>query len=92
MCPAMMRPTRLASLRGYATRLRSASANTAEEARVIGGTVVLVGIVMLVVLLIMSLRGQLGPEKAETVEIVGLYWHFVDIVWILIFAVVYLIP
>ncbi len=30
--------------------------------------------------------------QAETVEIVGLYWHFVDIVWILIFTVVYLIP
>ena len=31
-------------------------------------------------------------SKAETVEIVGLYWHFVDIVWIVIFTVVYLIP
>jgi heme/copper-type cytochrome/quinol oxidase subunit 3 len=29
-------------------------------------------------------------ERAETVEIVGLYWHFVDIVWIIIFTVVYL--
>lgn len=56
------------------------------------GIHVTVGIIMLVVLLILSLRGQLGPDKAETVEIVGLYWHFVDIVWILIFAVVYLIP
>jgi heme/copper-type cytochrome/quinol oxidase subunit 3 len=51
-----------------------------------------VGIVMLMSLLVMSLRGNLGPEKAEAVEIVGLYWHFVDIVWIVIFTVVYLIP
>ena len=40
----------------------------------------------------MSLRGKLGVDRAETVEIFGLYWHFVDIVWILIFTIVYLIP
>ena len=51
-----------------------------------------VGIIMLMSLFVMSLRGNLGPERAETVEIFGLYWHFVDIVWILIFTVVYLIP
>lgn len=51
-----------------------------------------VGIVMLTTLLVMSLRGNLGPDRAETVEIVGLYWHFVDIVWIIIFTIVYLIP
>jgi cytochrome c oxidase subunit 3/cytochrome o ubiquinol oxidase subunit 3 len=56
------------------------------------GAHVSVGILMLMTLLVMSLRGNLGPEKAETVEIIGLYWHFVDIVWILIFTVVYLIP
>jgi heme/copper-type cytochrome/quinol oxidase subunit 3 len=56
------------------------------------GVHVSVGIIMLMSLLVMSLRGNLGPEKAEAVEIVGLYWHFVDIVWILIFTVVYLIP
>jgi heme/copper-type cytochrome/quinol oxidase subunit 3 len=31
-------------------------------------------------------------EKAEAVELIGLYWHFVDIVWIIIFTIVYLIP
>jgi cytochrome c oxidase subunit 3/cytochrome o ubiquinol oxidase subunit 3 len=56
------------------------------------GVHVSVGIIMLMSLLVMSLRGHLGPEKAEAVEIVGLYWHFVDIVWILIFTIVYLIP
>jgi heme/copper-type cytochrome/quinol oxidase subunit 3 len=56
------------------------------------GIHVSVGIVMLMSLLVMSLRGNLGPDKAEAVEIVGLYWHFVDIVWIVIFTVVYLIP
>ena len=56
------------------------------------GVHVSVGIVMLMSLLVMSFRGNLGPEKAEVVEIIGLYWHFVDIVWIVIFTVVYLIP
>ena len=56
------------------------------------GVHVSVGIIMLMSLFVMSKRGHLGPERAETVEIVGLYWHFVDIVWILIFTVVYLIP
>ena len=40
----------------------------------------------------MSSDGRLPTHRAETVELVGLYWHFVDIVWIIIFAVVYLIP
>ena len=37
-------------------------------------------------------QGKLTPKNTETVEIVGLYWHFVDVVWILIFTVIYLIP
>jgi heme/copper-type cytochrome/quinol oxidase subunit 3 len=41
----------------------------------------------------MSLAGKLPGERGElSVEMVGLYWHFVDIVWIVIFTVVYLIP
>jgi len=56
------------------------------------GVHVSLGIVMLMSLLAMSLRGRLPVERAETVEIVGLYWHFVDVVWIVIFTVVYLIP
>ena len=50
------------------------------------------GIIMLLSLFGMSLDGRLPVEKAEAVELVGLYWHFVDIVWIVIFTVVYLIP
>jgi len=56
------------------------------------GVHVSLGIVMLMSLFTMSLRGRLPTERAETVEIIGLYWHFVDVVWILIFTVVYLIP
>ena len=56
------------------------------------GAHVAIGIIMLMSLLVLNVRGKLGPERAETVEIVGLYWHFVDIVWILIFTIVYLFP
>ncbi len=56
------------------------------------GVHVSVGIVLLLSMFVMSVRGNLGPDRAETVEIFGLYWHFVDIVWILIFTIVYLIP
>ncbi len=56
------------------------------------GVHVTVGILMLLSLVGMSLDGRLPVEKSEVVELVGLYWHFVDIVWIVIFTVVYLIP
>ena len=56
------------------------------------GVHVTVGIVMLVSLVLLSMRGKLPEHRSETVETVGLYWHFVDVVWIVIFAVVYLIP
>ena len=56
------------------------------------GIHVSLGIVMLMSLLISSLRGNLKEKNSETVEIVGLYWHFVDVVWIFIFTVIYLVP
>jgi len=56
------------------------------------GVHVTLGIVMLLSLWTMSVRGKLPQERAEVVEIAGLYWHFVDVVWIVIFTVVYLIP
>ena len=56
------------------------------------GVHVSIGIVMWPSLLSMSMTGRLGTERAETVEIVGFYWHFIDVVWILIFTVIYLFP
>ncbi|MBV9281346.1 MAG: cytochrome c oxidase subunit 3 [Chloroflexi bacterium] len=56
------------------------------------GAHVTLGIVMLLTLVNLSLRGRIPQSRAEAVEIAGLYWHFVDIVWIIIFTVVYLIP
>jgi len=56
------------------------------------GTHVFIGVFWLFSLVAHSLRGKLHKEHALFVEIAGLYWHFVDIVWILIFTLVYLIP
>jgi heme/copper-type cytochrome/quinol oxidase subunit 3 len=56
------------------------------------GAHVTVGILMLLTLFGQSVAGRLPAERALRVELVGLYWHFVDIVWIVIFTVVYLIP
>jgi cytochrome c oxidase subunit 3/cytochrome o ubiquinol oxidase subunit 3 len=55
------------------------------------GAHVTVGVLMLLSLFGMSLAGRLPTEQSERVELIGLYWHFVDIVWIVIFTVVYLI-
>jgi heme/copper-type cytochrome/quinol oxidase subunit 3 len=56
------------------------------------GTHVAIGVFWLLSLVAQSLRGRLHQQHALWVEIAGLYWHFVDIVWILIFTLVYLIP
>jgi heme/copper-type cytochrome/quinol oxidase subunit 3 len=55
------------------------------------GAHVTIGVIWLLLLWIDAFRGRLGPERALRVEIAGLYWHFVDIVWIAIFTLVYLI-
>jgi len=53
------------------------------------GAHVLIGVIMLLSVVLLSFRRKM---HAEAVEVVGLYWHFVDIVWVLIFTIVYLIP
>ena len=56
------------------------------------GVHVTVGIIMLMALVGIIQRGRVPGDKAEVVELVGLYWHFVDVVWVIIFTLVYLIP
>ncbi len=55
------------------------------------GAHVTAGVLWMIVLWILAFRGRLGPHNALRVEVAGLYWHFVDIVWIVIFTLVYLI-
>ena len=56
------------------------------------GLHVTVGIIWLLSLWGLAGQGRLTQRDSEKVEIAGLYWHFVDVVWIVIFTIVYLIP
>jgi cytochrome c oxidase subunit 3 len=51
----------------------------------------IIGVGLLGVLTIMAWRGRFSPEYHAPVEITGLYWHFVDIVWIFLFPLLYLL-
>jgi len=55
------------------------------------GAHVTVGVLILLSIFATSLQGKITQEKSLYVELAGLYWHFVDIVWIVIFTLVYLI-
>ena len=50
------------------------------------------GVIWLLILVMLAMRGKLDARDYTKVEIAGLYWHFVDIVWIAIFTIIYLIP
>lgn len=56
------------------------------------GTHVAFGVLWLLSLMVTAIVKGIPKEKALNVEIAGLYWHFVDIVWIIIFTLIYLIP
>jgi cytochrome c oxidase subunit 3/cytochrome o ubiquinol oxidase subunit 3 len=72
---------------GYGTNLFSSTFYTLTGFH---GSHVSVGVIWLSTLLILAIRGKLPPEKSLNLEIAALYWHFVDVVWIVIFPVVYL--
>jgi cytochrome c oxidase subunit 3 len=50
------------------------------------------GVLMLGVILYRGMSGQFSSKHHDAVEAVSLYWHFVDVVWILLFSILYLIP
>jgi cytochrome c oxidase subunit 3 len=50
-----------------------------------------IGVGLLSVILYFAWRGRYGPEYHNPVEISGLYWHFVDIIWIFLFPLLYLL-
>jgi cytochrome c oxidase subunit 3/cytochrome o ubiquinol oxidase subunit 3 len=55
------------------------------------GAHVAIGVMLLTAMFILSLNGRLYRDRGLNVELIALYWHFVDIVWIVIFTVVYLL-
>jgi cytochrome c oxidase subunit 3 len=52
---------------------------------------VTVGLIVLTLGLIFALLGKVKPEHSERAEVFSLYWHFVDVVWVVVFTVVYVI-
>ena len=54
-------------------------------------THMVIGIGVLLVLTILSWKGHYGPDYYNPLEMAGLYWHFVDIVWIFLFPLLYLL-
>jgi cytochrome c oxidase subunit 3 len=55
------------------------------------GIHVLVGAILLAIALVRTLRGHYSPEKYMGVELSGIYWHFVDVVWVVLYTLVYLL-
>lgn len=56
------------------------------------GAHVLTGVIYLAIIWIQLARGKYDDGNYNNIEIAGLFWHFVDLVWIIVFTVVYLIP
>jgi cytochrome c oxidase subunit 3 len=52
---------------------------------------VVVGLLALSIVMVLAIAGSVKKEHAERVHVLGLYWHFVDVVWIVVFTVVYII-
>jgi len=52
---------------------------------------VTLGIIMLVIVAIFAFAGRVGSEHSRRVDVLSMYWHFVDAVWVVVFTVVYLL-
>jgi cytochrome c oxidase subunit III len=55
------------------------------------GAHVTIGLVLLAIINIRAFRGHYSPEAHAGVEIPGIYWHFVDVMWVVVFTTVYLL-
>jgi len=52
---------------------------------------VTVGLLALLIVLVFTFRGDVGKQHAERTEVLSMYWHFVDVVWVVVFIVVYVV-
>jgi cytochrome c oxidase subunit 3 len=52
---------------------------------------VTVGLILLSIVLLFGLAGRVGSEQSARVEVLSMYWHFVDAVWVVVFTVVYIL-
>ncbi len=56
------------------------------------GLHVTTGVIYLTIIFLLSLKRPVDAKHSNLVEVAGLFWHFVDLVWILVFTFIYLIP
>jgi cytochrome c oxidase subunit 3/cytochrome o ubiquinol oxidase subunit 3 len=49
------------------------------------------GLFMLSIVAIFAIAGRVGVEQSARVEVLSMYWHFVDAVWVVVFTVVYIL-
>ncbi len=54
-------------------------------------THVVVGLIMLSLVMLFTLLGRVEQRHAERIQVLSLYWHFVDAVWVVVFTVVYIV-
>ena len=52
---------------------------------------VTVGLILLTIVLLFGLAGRVGREQSARIDVLSLYWHFVDAVWVVVFTVVYVL-
>jgi cytochrome c oxidase subunit 3 len=52
---------------------------------------VMAGLLMLTIVFLFTLAGRIGHEQSARIEVLSLYWHFVDAVWVVVFTVVYVL-
>jgi cytochrome c oxidase subunit III len=52
---------------------------------------VTVGLIVIAIVMTFTLLGKVGSKYSERLEVFSLYWHFVDVVWVVVFTVVYVI-
>ena len=52
---------------------------------------VFVGLMILLAMTIRSFRGHFSPEHHHGIEVGGIYWHFVDVMWVVVYVTVYIL-
>ena len=55
------------------------------------GAHVAIGLILLIMATVRAFRGHYSPEEHRGVEVPGIYWHFVDVMWVIVFTTIYLI-
>ena len=55
------------------------------------GAHVAIGLTLLAIVTVRAFRGHFTPEEHRGVEVPGIYWHFVDVMWVIVFTTVYII-